>query len=88
MIWNLIRIWLVVASVCAFVFILRAVVKDPHSEPFWGADVIIPASFALNVAYLLFGAGRPTRMLRLFSLWLDAKEAELRKRAGREEISN
>jgi hypothetical protein len=41
----------------------------------------------LNLAYLIFGsrpAPRPVfRLSRLISLWFDAKEAELRKRASK-----
>jgi hypothetical protein len=86
MIWRSIRYFLIVASGAALFWLLRQIEKNPKAEPFWGADVIVPASFALNIVYLLFGDGTgaiPKRIARLASLWLDAKEAELRRR-GRE----
>ena len=48
--------------------------------------VVITGGLALNIAYLLVagrGVGKPDRLMRLISLWLDAKEAELRRRASR-----
>jgi hypothetical protein len=49
----------------------------------WG----VVAGFLANFIYLLTEDGqRPVRqsqIARLFELWLDAKEHELRKRAGR-----
>ena len=57
----------------------------------WGGFEIV-SGVILNLVYLVFGARRrpasgasrpPGRFSRLVGLWLDAKEAELRKRAGK-----
>jgi hypothetical protein len=50
--------------------------------------IVFLAALVLNFIYLWFskpnGEGFEGRIGRLISLWLDAKEAELRKRANKE----
>jgi hypothetical protein len=44
---------------------------------------MVIVGLVLNLAYLvLCPPGNPSRLRTLFSLWLDAKERELRDRAG------
>lgn len=55
------------------------------------AEVVVAALFGLNFFYVRHfplqpGQGRP-RLLTLISLWFDAKESELKRRAG-SKISN
>jgi hypothetical protein len=53
-----------------------------------GGELVVPSlviGFILNLVYLYFSqpaaAGKQSRLARLVSLWLDAKEHELRDRA-------
>jgi uncharacterized membrane protein YhaH (DUF805 family) len=91
LILRLTRYILIVASAAALIGILHSIAVDGPTEPKW-ANFAVPAALILNLVYLLFGvkaeslganAKTPTRLFRLVSLWLDAKEAELRKRAAK-----
>ena len=82
MIWKLVWLLSVAASATTFCFIVYEVHKYGRPDPLW--VLLLPPGLLLNVVYLLFhypiqGQGR---LLRLIGLWLDAKEAELRKRAN------
>jgi hypothetical protein len=98
MIWSWIRYILIIASAATLVLIFYQVrsVQSNYGrlEPLWPAFVF-PAFLFLNLAYLMFARAKATtwlnqatRLSRLFTLWLDAKEAELRKRAGKSHNSN
>jgi hypothetical protein len=50
---------------------------SPDYEWVW----LIPVSLVLNIVYVWLSRRPPDRIGRLISLWLDAKEAELRSRA-------
>jgi len=83
MIWKVVWSLSVAASATTFCFIVYEV-HNMHGrpDPLWPA-LLLPPGLFLNVVYLMFhhpiqGQGR---LLRLVGLWLDAKEAELRKRA-------
>jgi hypothetical protein len=82
MIWRPIRYVLIAASVVGlicFFYFFRTLGPPAPSER---CIFALPIFFLLNIAYLLFSnERRPSRMSGLLSLWLDAKEAELRKRA-------
>jgi hypothetical protein len=90
----MIRFVLAMASFVGFVasiaWTLTFFASVPHwGREFWfdfGAFVLMSAFVLLNLLYLLFhgpsALGTP-RVARLFGLWLDAKEAELRRRAGK-----
>jgi hypothetical protein len=92
MIWTWIRYVLILASAAALVLVLYAIheqIQDFGHLDFddwrdWVA-IMIPPALVLNLVYLVFGVSRSTsgRFSRLVGLWLDAKEAELRKRAGK-----
>jgi hypothetical protein len=83
MIWRAIRYILMVASAIYFILFLYefATIGPPNGRE---SEVVYPgaALLLLNLAYLLFGdSPKPSRISRLITLWLDAKEAELRKRS-------
>jgi hypothetical protein len=82
MIWRAIRYLLVATSIAGliwFLYLLKTLAPPSGSERLVYA---IPAFFILNIAYLLFGDDRkPPRLVGLLRLWLEAKEAELRRRA-------
>jgi hypothetical protein len=85
MIWRVIRFILVVTSMLGIVLFLR--VLGTRGPPEW--IYAVPPLLLLNLGYLLFYEGPapsqifswPSRIWRLLELWLEAKEAELRKRA-------
>jgi hypothetical protein len=80
MIWRAIRYILIATSTVGLIWFLY-LLKTLGSPERW--VFAIPIFLLLNLAYLLFGNDRkPSRLVRLVSLWLDAKEAELRKRAN------
>jgi hypothetical protein len=80
--WQLVRFYLVVASLAVCFWIVWTKLKG-SSDPLW-LDMLVLGSFVLNVIYLLLGktAREPSRLARLIGLWFDAKEVELRRRAG------
>jgi hypothetical protein len=94
MIWNWVRYVLILASV---VLLAQFLYQQYEFSARWGSsyqssDLAIASGIILNLVYLVFGARRcpasgagrpPRRFSRLVGLWLDAKEAELRKRAGK-----
>ncbi len=85
MIERLVRYILIASSTAALIAILHDALTEHRTLTSLGL-VVIPAGLALNIAYLLVagrGVGKPDRLIRLISLWLDAKEAELRSRASR-----
>ena len=55
-----------------------------HPKPAW-VGLVIPLGCVLNIAYIFTSgrgaSGQPSRLLRLVSLWMDAKEEEFRRRA-------
>jgi hypothetical protein len=86
MIWRGIRLLLVVTSMLGIGLFLHLL--GTRGPPEW--IYAMPPLLLLNLGYLLFYEGRappsqifswPSRVLRLLGLWLEAKEAELRKRA-------
>ena len=62
----------------------------PITEQIRDTDVrfagVVACASILNLIYLLFSkpSGSSGRIRQLFSLWLDAKETELRKRANKD----
>lgn len=85
MIWRLIRYLLIVACAGALIYILHYFAVNRSLGPGLG-EISVAAILVLNIVYLLFGraeVGEPTRVLRLVHLWLDAKETEFRRRAGK-----
>jgi hypothetical protein len=91
MIWTWIRYALILASGVCLIALLYELGQEGQegrlSDVPWYVFAILAALF-LNIAYLLFAPSQPTRsgrLTRLVALWLDAKEAELRKRAGKSE---
>jgi len=83
-VWQILRVYLIAASIAAFFYGLKFVIRG-SSDALW-VDVLLMTSFVLNAAYLCFGVSNskaPSRVGGLFNLWLDAKEAELRRRAGK-----
>jgi hypothetical protein len=80
------RYLIVLASLGWFALYWYAYVDDSrHGNhwPWW--FVLMPTYLLLNILYVWLSAPQnqrsPSRIARLFSLWLDAKEAELRERA-------
>jgi hypothetical protein len=96
----MIRIILMVASLCAFALTLYPLTDIAshadvrHREAWWAIPVLSLVAVLLFVNFFyLYSEKRepsapPRRLARLFSLWLDAKESELRRRAGIKEKSN
>ena len=82
MIWRAIRYGLIAASIAGlvwFLYDLRTIGPPPPPER-W--IYMFLTFFLVNLVYLLFAGDRePSRLLRMIRLWLDAKEAELRKHA-------
>jgi hypothetical protein len=84
---NLIRWILVAGTLFSLASLLSLAVTGPPTgwEWLWYPTVVI--GFALNLVYLIRcppGISKsPSRLRTLFSLWLDAKERELRDRAGK-----
>lgn len=79
---NALRWMLITTTVFAIVSVVHEWVKyDP--EPKWLGYVLL-AGLAVNLFYLLIN-GSPTarnsRLIRLFELWMDTKEGELRERS-------
>lgn len=66
-------------------FIIYEAVHD-HPSPAW-VGFVVPLGFALNIFYLLRSGPRKAsgRIGRLIGLWMDAKEAELRRRSKRDD---
>jgi hypothetical protein len=90
-IWNLIRYVLILATAAFLAYVLDAMSHERYQSQRW-YEYGITAGIVLNLVYLVFGARRrpasgasrpPGRFSRLVGLWLDAKEAELRRRAGK-----
>ena len=79
------RYLLIAASLGTAAFLSYIVATEKIYAPWIIAGFI--ASCLLNAAYLLWarpsGEPRKSRIFGLFSLWLDAKESELRGRAKR-----
>jgi hypothetical protein len=76
----------ILGSLAWLAIVSYAILGDIHRvshEPLW--VFMIPASIMLNIVYVCFSLSmrdrQPNRIKRIFSLWLDAKEAELRDRA-------
>lgn len=88
MIWAFIRYVLIVSTATALMGMFYLIIGSPVPlKPLWPAFVI-PAGLLLNLTFLIYAgtnsATKPmTRIGRLFDLWLDAKESDLRKRAGK-----
>jgi hypothetical protein len=57
-----------------------------HPSPDW-VGLVVPLCLALNIFYLLRSAPQKAsgRIGRLIGLWMDAKEAELRRRSKRDD---
>jgi hypothetical protein len=90
MIWGAIRYILIAASAATLIWFLY-LLKTLGPPPSTWLDFAIPAGLVLNLAYLLFAGNssrKPSRLMKLVALWLDAKEAELRRRARGTENSN
>lgn len=81
------RYLLLVSSVGILLFVLFAMQVEASrmlSSEIALAFAIVTA-LTLNIVYLAAvrpAGGRESRALRIFRLWLDAKENELRRRAG------
>jgi hypothetical protein len=78
------RYVLIAASIITLGLIWHeAYVHHPH--PIWPA-IVFPLFLILNIAYLVLSKSNKinSRISRLFHLWLDAKETELRNRAKRD----
>ena len=74
------RVVLLLANAATFLWFGRLFVTDPGGGRWLGYAVLV-CLFA-NFVYLLLNRGRVQwRLFRVVSLWLDAKEAELRARA-------
>jgi len=90
---RVLRVILVMLSVITAFWVVHDAVTY-HVRPIWPAFAI-PIALALNVAYLVLSEPRDfsktghkeSRIRRLFRLWLDAKESELRARAQRDNSS-
>ena len=82
---NLLRYVLVAATliILGWLLYMFATVHTSHKLWFWFCVIVA----GLNVVYLVCSPPRipksPSRLRKLFSLWLDAKERELRDRAGK-----
>lgn len=86
MIWTIVR-WVLIAANAAILamFAYGFLSGGKDTNPVW-LDAVLVGGFGLNFLYLVFGRREihmPSRLSRLASLWLDAKEVELRKRAGK-----
>ena len=89
--WGILRIILLVGNAVFFAWLAYIMATVPGSAPddptAWLGYGIF-AFMVLNFFYLLLGNGpsnwRNWRIFRLIGLWLDAKENELRKRAGQD----
>lgn len=87
-VWALLRYVLIVSTAAALAGMFYLIIVSPVPlKPLWPAFVI-PIGLLLNLVFLIYAdanlATKPmTRIGRLFDLWLDAKEADLRKRAGK-----
>jgi hypothetical protein len=83
MIW--LRYLLIVAWIGCLIWYANVLNTVPRPRPEWPI-VAIPIFCLLNLAYLFFSypssGATPFRLVRLIQLWLDAKEAEFRRRAG------
>jgi hypothetical protein len=79
--WAL-RFLLAILSVGAAGWIVyRGFVDHPH--PIWPLYVV-PPTLLLNAYCLVTAAAPKFRIFRLFGLWFDAKETELRARARKD----
>ena len=85
------RILLIITSAggIAFMFYVLATTPKRDNEGFWVA-IGVAIWLSLNLLYLLKGSSNigSSRLSRLGSLWLDAKERELRERADKPPQSN
>jgi hypothetical protein len=88
---NLLRYVLLVATLVVLGWILYNGATDPralHTGQHWLWFLTFIIGLALNVVYLLRcppGIPKsPSRLRKLASLWLDAKERELRDRASKQ----
>jgi hypothetical protein len=76
---------LVMTASVLFLITYGAITEQIRDTDVRFAGVVACASI-LNLIYLLFSkpSGSSGRIRQLFSLWLDAKETELRKRANKD----
>jgi hypothetical protein len=73
------RLVLLITNLGLFAALTREAVKNPAGWNWLGYALF--ACLAANVIYLLLNPERmQLRVFRVLSLWLDAKETELRKR--------
>ena len=83
--WGILRIILLIANAVFFAWLGYIVATDPEpaTDPQFVLACGVLTLLALNFFYVLL-ANRPFnwRVLRLIGLWFDAKESELRRRAG------
>ena len=86
---RLFRYVVLLASVGWLVLVLYAIGEDSRRSghiPPW--VFLIPISLLLNIGYVWFSqpahGQKTSRIGQLFSLWLDAKETELKRRANPE----
>lgn len=77
------RVALLLANVALFLQLLYLITKDHGGAAWFGYAVL--TGLTANCAYLLLSPTRSVqwRVFRVFSLWFDTKEAELRARAHR-----
>jgi hypothetical protein len=78
--------WVLIAlSAASAGYIIYVSIHD-HPRPDW-VGLVVPLGFALNIFYLLRSAPHKAsgRISRLIGLWMDAKEAELRRRSKRDD---
>jgi hypothetical protein len=88
MVWSALRYILIAVSIMgAILFVYFSVRQPPPRGDEWA--YLFPLFLFLNALYLICGndapggrGGQPSRLRRMATLWLDAKEAELRKRAN------
>jgi hypothetical protein len=82
--WGILRIVLLIGNTLLFVVLASDIAGASHRDPeiwiAWGILICL----ALNFVYLLAHKGSSGRIFRLIGLWFDAKESELRRRAGQD----
>jgi hypothetical protein len=78
------RYLLILAWLGCLVWYANAIYTVRHPQPEWPI-IAIPVFCILNLIYLFLSypsaAATPIRLVRLIRLWLDAKEADFRRRA-------
>jgi Na+/H+ antiporter NhaA len=84
----IVRYVLMAASLGGLLFVAYIIVvhADSVTSEGWFLVTSMGVGLTINLIYLLTDSNKrtPSRIAKLFGLWLDAKEHELRKRAGRE----